>query len=479
MALMDIRLHNTLSGEKELFRPLKKNLFGRPKVGMYHCGPTVYNYAHIGNLRAYVFADTLKRLMKASGYGVTQVINITDVGHLVSDADEGEDKMEKAKKREHKSAWDIARFYTDAFMQNLADLNVDTEGTKFPRATDFIKEQIDIVKELERKGYTYRTSDGIYFDTARFPKYGELGHIDLAGIREGERIGVNDEKKNPTDFALWKFSPAGEKRDMEWDSPWGKGFPGWHIECSAMSMHYLGKTFDIHTGGIDHIPVHHQNEIAQSEGATGEQFVRYWMHVAFMNIAGGKMAKSEGNFITLETLKEKGFSPLDYRYFLLTARYSTPLNFTWEALQAAKNAYGSLAFTVGLMPTGGKADIDYWKKALAAVSDDLDTPRTLALIREIIKDGKLSPADKKATILKIDSLLGITSEDWKRERELRLNSVTVATESFSPELNKLLEERKVAREAKSWKRSDELRDEISKLGYEVKDTPEGQKITKK
>lgn len=462
---MEIYLHNTLTNKKEVFRPLKKTLFGRPKVGMYHCGPTVYNYAHIGNLRAYVFADTLKRLMLATGHKVTQVINITDVGHLTSDADTGEDKMEKAKRRESKSAWDIADLYTGAFFEDLRDLNIDTKGTKFPRATDFIKEQIDIVKKLGNKGLTYRTSDGIYFDTSKFPAYGKLGNIDLKGIREGERIGINDEKRNPTDFALWKFSPANEKRDMEWESPWGKGFPGWHIECSAMSQAYLGKTFDIHTGGIDHIPVHHNNEIAQSEGANDTKYVNYWLHSAFVNIEGGKMAKSAENFLTLKVLKEKGYSPLDYRYLLLGARYSTPLTFTWAALDAAKNAYRKLNSHVCELPFGGRVDGEYWNKALSFVADDLDTPKVLALQWEILKDDKLSPADKKATILKIDSLLGLAKEEKAAE--------------IPEEVARLAEERKTARANKDWKKSDELRDEIAALGYEAKDTPEGQMIIRR
>jgi cysteinyl-tRNA synthetase len=464
---MEIYLHNTLTGKKEAFKPLKKTLFGTPKVGMYHCGPTVYNFAHIGNLRAYVFADTLKRLMLETGHKVTQVINITDVGHLTSDADTGEDKMEKAKKRESKSAWDIAKFYTEAYFKDLEELNINTSGTKFPRATDFIKEQIAIVKVLEKKGFTYRTQDGIYFDTAKFPSYGRLGNIDLKGIREGERIGINDEKRNPTDFALWKFSPATEKRDMEWESPWGKGFPGWHIECSAMSEAYLGKTFDIHTGGIDHIPVHHNNEIAQSEGANGSEFVKYWMHSAFVNIEGGKMAKSADNFLTLGLLKSKGYSPMDYRYLLLGARYSSPLNFTWASLDAAKNAYRKLNSHVCELPSDGKANQEYWNKALSFICDDLDTPKALALLWEILKDDKISPADKKATILKIDSLLGLAKEEPRTKAEIPAEVLSLA------------EERKTARANKDWKMSDELRDKIASLGYEAKDTPEGQKLIKK
>jgi cysteinyl-tRNA synthetase len=467
---MDIQLHNTLTGHKEAFKPLKKGLFGfgRPRVGMYHCGPTVYNYAHIGNLRAYVFADTLKRAVKAAGYNVKQVINITDVGHLVSDADTGEDKMEKARTREGKSAWDIAKFYTDAFMENLKDLNIDTKGTQFPRATQYIKEQIDIVKTLEKKGFTYKTSDGIYFDTAKFPSYGKLGNIDLAGLREGERIGVHDEKRNPTDFALWKFSPTdGQKREMEWESPWGVGFPGWHVECSAMAEALLGIPVDIHTGGIDHIPVHHNNEIAQSEASSGKQFVRYWLHSAFINIEGGKMAKSEGNFITLDSVKKKGFSPLAYRYLLLGARYSTPLNFTWESMEAAATGYRHLLSAVLSLPAGGKAIPSFMQEALSYIGDDLDTPKVLALCWTIlIKNEHVSAADRKATILKIDELLGL---------EL---GKAVSVSELPPEVIQLAAERTTAKTNKDFKKSDELRDKIKALGYEVKDTPEGQKISR-
>lgn len=462
---VDIYLHNTLTGKKELFKSIKKNLFGRPKVSMYHCGPTVYNYPHIGNLRAYVFADTLKRLFKATGYNVKQVINITDVGHLTSDADTGEDKIEKAKKRESKSAWDIAKFYADVFFDNLNDLNIDTTGTQFPRATQFIKQQIDIIRQLEKKGFTYKTSDGIYFDTAKFPAYGKLGNIDIHGLREGERIGVNDEKKNPTDFALWKFSPNGEKRDMEWPSPWGVGFPGWHIECSAMSASLLGIPVDIHTGGIDHIPVHHNNEIAQSEAAFGRQFVRFWLHSAFVNIAGGKMAKSEDNFVTLETLKKKGYDPLMYRYFLLGARYSTQLNFTWEALDAAATAYKRFVTTMVALPPGGKVNKDLYNKALSYMADDLDTPKVLALSWDILKDESISPADRMATLGEIGKLLGFDRPYQPKN------------EAISNEVLTLVKERELARTDKNWKKSDELRDKIKALGYEVKDTPEGQKLS--
>ncbi len=474
-----IYLHNTLTGKKEEFKPARRGFFGlgKPKVGMYHCGPTVYNYAHIGNLRAYVFADTIKRLMLASGYKVEQVINITDVGHLVSDADTGEDKMEKARRREGKSAWDVARFYTEAFFADLAELNIDTDKTRFPRATDFIKEQIALVGTLEKKGFTYKTSDGIYFDTAKFPAYGKLGNIDIRGLREGERIGVNGEKRNATDFALWKLSPVdggGQKREMEWDSPWGVGFPGWHIECSAMAQSILGKPVDIHTGGIDHIPVHHNNEIAQSEAASGEQFVRYWLHSAFVNVEGGKMAKSDDNFLTLEALKKRGIDPMAYRYFLLGARYSTPLNFTWEALEAAATAYKRLISAVCDLPAGGSVDRASFEKALSFVADDLDTPKALALCWDILKSDALSPADKRATLMEIDRLLGLG-----KAMPAPKAPTDPVDASLPQEVLDLAARRAEARNEKDWKLSDELRVKIGELGYEVKDTSEGQKIAKR
>lgn len=459
---MDIYLHNTLTGKKEKFEPIKKG-----KVGMYHCGPTVYNYPHIGNLRAYVFADTIKRLFLYSGYKVKQVINITDVGHIVNDADSGEDKMEKARKREQKSAYEIAEFYTNVFFENLKDLNIDTKGTKFPRATKYIKSQIKIVKTLEKKGFTYKTSDGIYFDTSKFQEYGKLGNIDIKGIREGERIGINDEKKNPTDFALWKFSPTNEKREMEWSSPWGVGFPGWHIECSTMSSELLGDTFDIHTGGIDHIPVHHNNEIAQSESSTGKHFVNYWLHSAFINIDGAKMAKSEDNFLTLQKVIDRGISPLAYRYFLLTARYSTPLNFSWEALEGASSAYKKLRNLVSSYSNKGKISKEYVNKVNEIIIDDLDTPKVIALIWDITKDSNLSDPDKKATIVEIDRLLGLKLGEKIEETKIPENVLMLANK------------RDEARKVKDWKKSDELRDEIANLGFEVKDTSDGQKLIKK
>ncbi|HEY9480776.1 MAG TPA: cysteine--tRNA ligase [Candidatus Paceibacterota bacterium] len=468
---MAIKLHNTLSGQKETFTPSKRGLFGlgRPQVGMYHCGPTVYNYIHIGNLRAFFLADILRRTFEANGYKVKQVMNVTDVGLLESD--NAEDKMTVALKREGKpltleAMRELADFYTEAFKKDLTDLNI-LMPHKLPKASEHITEDILVVQKLEKKGFAYRIADGIYFDTSKADDYGKLGQVpDLDN--EKSRIGLNQEKKNPRDFALWKFNES-----LGWPSPWGKGFPGWHIECSAMSMKYLGETFDIHTGGIDLIPIHHNNEIAQSEHATGKVFARYWLHNAFVNVGEAKMAKSAGNYIALRDLVAKGYSPMDYRYFLLGARYSSPLNFSFEALDAAKNARERLVAVMCELPwkengKSGKVNTEYWNKALAFASDDLDTPKILALVHEILRDSALAPADKKATILKIDSLLGLAKPEEPKKAE-----------PIPAEVQKLLDGRAAARTTKDWKKSDELRDQIAALGWSVKDTAEGQKIEKR
>src|SRR3989338_2131329 len=328
-------LYNTLGRKKQEFKPIKKGI-----VGLYTCGPTVYSYAHIGNLRTYIFEDILKRVLIENGYKVKHVMNITDVGHLTSDADTGDDKVEKSAKEQKKTVWDIAGFYTKVFQEDIAKLHI-LDPDIWCRATDHIKEQIELIKKLEKKGLTYKTSDGIYFDTSKFKDYGILGNIKAEGLKAGVRVEIG-EKKNPTDFALWKFSPKDSKRQMEWKSPWGTGFPGWHIECSAMSMKYLGETFDIHCGGIDHVPVHHTNEIAQSEAATGKSFVKYWAHGAFLLLEKEKMAKSGGNFITLQTLIERGYDPLDYRYFCFTAHYRSELKFSFDALTSCRAAFNIL-----------------------------------------------------------------------------------------------------------------------------------------
>ncbi|MEK7555778.1 MAG: cysteine--tRNA ligase [Patescibacteria group bacterium] len=458
---MDIHLYNTLTRSKELFHPLAER-----EVFMYHCGPTVYDYAHIGNLRAYIFADVLRKMFVFNKYVVKQVINITDVGHLTSDEDEGEDKLEAGARREGKTAKEIAAYYTDAFLADLSLLNIDTTGTLFPKASEHIAEQIELIKTLEKKGAVYTTSDGVYFDTSTYEHYGQLARLNIAGLKEGARVLKNPEKRNSTDFALWKFSKPEEKRQQEWDSPWGVGFPGWHLECSAMSMKYLGVHFDIHTGGIDHIPVHHTNEIAQSETATGERFVNYWMHTGFVNILGEKMAKSGGNFITLKTLKEKGYSPFGYRYWLLTADYKKTINFTWEAQSGAQTALGKLyALFVEYGKEIGRADKDYAEKFHSFINSDLDTPRAIALLWELVKDITLSPADKKATIVLFDEVLG-------------LNIANQKPDEIPEEIIKLAREREQYRKDANWQKSDELRTQIESLGYEIKDTDTGARIYK-
>lgn len=463
-----IRLFNTLTKKKEDFKPIKNNF-----VGMYHCGPTVYNYAHIGNLRAYVFADTLRRNFEWNGFEVKQVINITDVGHLVGDADSGEDKMEKGAVREGVSAQEIAQRYTEAFLNDLKDLHINTSETLFPKATQHIKEQTELIKKLERNGYTYKITDGIYFDTSKFKEYGKLGNIDIEGLREGARIEKNSEKRNITDFALWKFHTGKGKREQEWESPWGIGFPGWHIECSAMSMKYLGETFDIHTGGIDHVGTHHNGEIAQSEAANGKPQANYWMHVAFVNVEGGKMAKSGNNFIRLETLKDKGFDPIAYRYWLLMGHYRTQMNFTFEALEGAKNALKNLSNSViKLSKEKGKISTSYVEKLKEAMNDDLDTPKAIALLWELIKDQSVTNGDKKTTIEEFDKVLGLNIFELSKKLEEKNTSET------PDEIKDLLTQRNQAREEKNWKKADELREKIKKLGYGISDDDGTSKVFK-
>lgn len=461
---MPIRIYNTATRQIEEFTPPPPHL-----VTMYHCGPTVYNFAHIGNLRAFIFADILRRTFEYHGYTARQIMNITDVGHLVSDSDEGEDKMEKGARREGKTAREIADLYEAAFHGDLALLNI-LPAHVYPRATAHIPEQIALIATLEKKGYTYRTSDGLYFDTARFPEYGSMARLDLEGQREGARVDVNNEKRNPSDFALWKFSPRdGEQREQEWDSPWGIGFPGWHLECSAMAMHYLGETLDIHTGGIDHIPVHHTNEIAQSECATGKPFARFWMHSAFMNVDGQKMSKSLGNTYTLAELTQRGITPLGFRYWLLTASYRTQINFTWETLQGAENAYAKLRENTSALPDGGIADSDEIALVRHALANDLHTPWMIAYAWEILKRDDLTPAQKKAVIRELDKVLGLRLDE----------PLTAETILVTPELQTLLDARAQARTQKDFAAADRIRDEIAQLGYLVNDTPEGQKLSKK
>lgn len=456
-----LQFYNTKTKKKEIFTPIHVG-----EVRMYHCGPTVYNFAHIGNLRAYVFADILRRTCEWNGYVVKQVINITDVGHLVDDGDDGEDKMQKGARREGKTAWDVAKFYETAFHKDLAAMNINTEGTHFPRATEYIQEQINLVRTLEEKGYTYKTSDGIYFDTSKFEAYADFAKLDIQGMQEGARVAVNEEKKNATDFALWKFSRDDEKRDMEWESPWGIGYPGWHIECSAMSQEILGTPFDIHTGGMEHIPVHHTNEIAQSECASGHGYVHYWMHIKFLNIVGGKMAKSGENFIRLQTLVDRGITPLAYRYWLLTSHYRSPIDFSFEAVEAAQTALNRLYDAyLSLGSTSGDTNGAIVEKCKESLNDDLNTAQVIAQVWEYIKSSD-SNENKKATLDELDKVLGLQFALQKKE---------VVPEDVIA----LAEARLLARANKDWAESDRLRGDIESKGFSVKDVTEGYGISKK
>lgn len=455
---MNIKLYNTASRSIEDFVPIDEN-----NIRIYSCGPTVYHYAHIGNMRAYVFADILQNVLRTKYETVTHVINITDVGHLVGDGDEGQDKLEKGAAREGKNVWDVAKFYADAFMHDLDLLNIDADNFAFPRATDYIDEQIKIIEKLERGGYTYKTSDGIYFDTSHFPAYADFAKIDIEKLNAGERVDMG-EKKNKTDFALWKFSPANEQRQMEWESPWGTGFPGWHIECSAMSEALLGKHFDIHTGGIDHIPVHHTNEIAQSECAhNGEKFVNYWCHVNFLNDKTGKMSKSNDDFLRIQTLVDAGYNPAAHRYLLLTTHYRKEIEFSYEALDAAQTALKKLARYMYesakvkeniIDATKFRINTPWYEKFLDAVYDDMNTSRGVAVIWEMINE----KADHAySTILKMNKVLGL---------DLSYSEEVI---KYTPEALELIEKRKIARSNKDWATSDALREEINALGFEVTD----------
>jgi cysteinyl-tRNA synthetase len=436
-------------------------------VGLYTCGPTVYGYPHLGNMRTYIFEDLLKRVLTYNNYEVNHVMNITDVGHLTGDRDMGVDKVERESAKTGQTAWEIADFYTTAFKEDLKSLNIIFPNT-FCKATDNIPEQIAMIQTLEEKGFTYKITDGIYFDTAKVADYNKLSHQKIEDLREGARVEINAEKKNPTDFALWKLSPTGAKRQMEWESPWGVGFPGWHIECSAMSVKYLGEQFDIHCGGVDHIDIHHTNELAQTESATSKKpWVNYWLHSAFLNgIGGKKMAKSSGDFITVtNTFTEKGISPLVYRFANLSVHYRKPMEWSEEALISAKNGYENLLVKISkLGQKTGKLSLEYKDKFLADINDDLNMSKALATVQELLKSD-LSDEDKLATVLDFDKVLGLN---------LRLE--TKADIEIPEAVIEILKKRETARQNKDWKSSDELRDEILKLGYQVTDADAGQEI---
>ncbi len=457
----NIYLFNTLGRKKEKFVSINKN-----KVGMYSCGPTVYNYPHIGNLRAYVFADILKRTLGYNGYEVKHIMNVTDIGHLTSDADDGEDKMVKALKREGKAMTlenlrSVADFYFEIFKENLSKMNI-IPPERFVFASDEILAQTKLIETLLEKGFAYKTTDGIYFDTDKLPDYGLLSSG--VNLEMESRISINQEKKDQRDFALWKFA---DKGGIGFEASFGRGFPGWHIECSAMSMKYLGDTFDIHTGGIDHIPVHHNNEIAQSEAATGKLLANYWLHNNHITIGQDKMAKSGENFLTLDTLIEKGIKPLSYRYWLLQSRYSTRMDFSLDAIKASQTALERLTSNIEKVEGVGKIDQKYKDRFIEAINDDLDTPKALAIVWEILKDTSLSDEDKKATIVDFDKVLGLDLGTSKK----------IQTE-IPKEVQKLLDERKTAKENKDWKKADEIREKVKDLGFEIIDRSAEQEVKK-
>ncbi|MDO8685831.1 MAG: cysteine--tRNA ligase [Clostridiales bacterium] len=485
-----LRLYNTLSRQKEDFRPLNEGI-----VGIYSCGPTVYNFAHIGNLRTYVFMDLLGRVLEHCGYKLNHVMNITDVGHLVSDADEGEDKMQKTAREQQKSPWEIAVYFTGVFFNDISELNI-RKPDNIPKATDHVQEMIEYVEGLLKKGYAYETSDGIYFDISKFEGYGKLSRINLDEQMAGARVEVNDEKRNPADFALWKRAP--KEHIMQWPSPWGMGFPGWHIECSAMSRKYLGDVFDIHTGGVDHIPIHHENEIAQSEGFLGKPAVNYWMHAEFLLVDGGKMSKSLGNTYTVALLREKGFNPLAYRYFCLNAHYKSKLNFTWEGLKSAQvsleRLYEAAAGHAVVVRDAKSSTIagdapesviydQYIEEFNEAVCDDLNVPKALGVVWTAVRQ-KTKSSEIYRFILDADSILGVdigkNVEKILKIRQMSKENASAITSDEpdkpeDPEIISLIEQRNKARKEKNWKLADEIRDTLKSRGVSLEDAPEGVK----
>mgnify|MGYP004553832973 FL=1 len=463
---MSLKLYNTLTKQKEEFKPLEGN-----EVRIYTCGPTVYSFAHIGNFRAYVFMDTLRRVLKENGYTLKHVMNITDVGHLESDADEGEDKMEKAARKENKDPYEIAAYYTDIFFRDMGRLNIERPEI-IAKATDHISDMLEFVKILVKNGYAYETSKAIYFDISKLDKYPVLSNRNLDDQIAGARVDVDPEKRNPYDFAVWIKAP--ENHIMKWESPWGLSYPGWHLECSAMGRKYLGDEFDIHTGGVDHIPTHHENEIAQSKGCTGHIPAKRWMHVEFLQVDGGKMSKSLGNTYTLDQLQEKGIEPLAYKMFCYTAHYRTKLNFTFEGALSTQKALNRLreGYLTHLQ-NDEKIDEEeikeYKQRFLDAVNDDLNMPLAMGIVWEVVRNNKKSKQFAEL-LLEFDRILGLDLENSKKYLEEQENV------ELPKEILELVEQRKIARENKDWAESDRIRDVLKEKGYTVKDTKEGQII---
>ena len=464
---MELNLYNTLTKSKEEFKPLEENI-----VKMYSCGPTVYNYAHIGNFRTYIFMDTLRRVLKYNGYKLKHVMNITDVGHLESDADEGEDKMEKAAKRENKDPYEIAKYYTEVFLKDMDKLNIDRPEI-ITKATDNIPQMIQYVKEIIQNGYGYETSKGIYFDISKLDKYPVLSNRKIDDQIAGARVEVDKEKKSPYDFALWIKAP--ENHIMKWDSPWGLSYPGWHLECSTMGRRFLGEEFDIHTGGVDHIPTHHENEIAQAKGATGKMPAKTWMHCEYLQVDGGKMSKSLGNTYTISQLEEKGIMPLAYKLFCFTSHYRNKLNFTFNGAFGAEKALERL-YEAYLKNENGTDNVEedvleeYRERFKSYINDDMNMPGAMSVVWDVAKN----PVKSKALanlLLEFDEVLGL---DIKNARKyLEKIKKEESNEELPEEIKELIEERKNARKEKDWEESDRIRDIIISKGYSIKDTKDG------
>ncbi|MGH7246019.1 MAG: cysteine--tRNA ligase [Candidatus Levyibacteriota bacterium] len=470
-----LRIYNTLSRTVQDFNEPKDKT-----VGMYSCGPTVYDYQHIGHMRRYVGDDILIRVLTYNGYNVHHVMNITDVGHLVSDSDTGEDKMEKGAKKFNKSVWDIAKMFEEQFKDSCKALNISLPKDLM-HATAFIPEQIALIKTLEEKGFTYTIADGIYFDTSKFKDYFLLSRQNPEELKKGARVDFVAGKKNVADFALWKFSPANEKRQMEWESPWGIGFPGWHIECSAMSMKALGESFDIHTGGIDHINIHHTNEIAQAEAATGKPFVKYWVHHNFLTVEGQKMSKSLGNFYTVKDVIDKGYDPMALRYLYLQTHYRQEMNFTWEALDGAQKALDDLYNKADVFEAGYSEEEfgvvtttvqDALKETQEAMNDDLNTPKALGFLHKGLKEAK-NDSDTLFLLSKTEELFGLQFREKgkKISKDLHVD--------IPEDIQNLVKERESFRKAGDFAASDEMRKKINDLGYDIQDTKDGSRVIKK
>jgi cysteinyl-tRNA synthetase len=489
---MGLRLYNTMGREMQDFVPITPG-----HVGFYGCGPTVYNYAHIGNLRAYVFLDILDRTLTYLGFTKTHVMNITDIGHLSGDSDAGEDKMLKTAQEKHESVMEVADFYTEAFFKDIDRLNIKRPDVVC-RATEHVPDMIELIKRIEANGHTYMAGGNLYYDVSTYPDYGKLANLNLDDQKAGARVDIDSNKRNPYDFVLWFTKSKFENQALTWDSPWGRGYPGWHIECSAMSMKYLGGHFDIHTGGIDHIPIHHTNEIAQSEGATGKKWVNYWLHNEFLVIAkdknaaengdGAKMSKSSGNFLTLQSLIDKGYDALDYRYFLLGAQYRSQVFFSWDAMDSAKNARKALVKRAAqiLEAANGKAAAPgtlsekgrkYTEAFKTALENDLSTPQALSQLQAVIKDNSLKPEETLALMKNMDSVLGLKlkdeAESLNREKQTAVNVNAHDGDPEAAEIDKLVAERTAAKKAKDFAKADKIRNDLTSRGILLTDTPQG------